>query len=261
MFDRKPLPGKFVWFEHISKDARPAQAFYGEVLGWQSRPFPEDSGYDMIFTGDSDDTMIGGYAAPRFDPQPPHWISYVSVDDVDAAARAAVQNGGKVVEPPTDLPGVGRMARISDPQGAEISVFKNDTGDPADTPATHGRWMWNELHTTDPAKALDFYEKVLGFSHRSMDMGPAGTYHVLSKGGMDRGGITSQLLDGSGPHWLPYVSVDDADTTLALAKKLGGSVLFGPHDIDGIGRFGVVKDPTGAQLAVMKPAPITARTM
>jgi predicted enzyme related to lactoylglutathione lyase len=256
MSDRKPLPGKFVWFEHISKDARRAQAFYGDVLGWQSRPFPEDSGYDMIFTGDTDDTMIGGYAAPRSDRQPSHWISYVSVDDVDAAARTAVQHGGKVVEPPTELPGVGRMARIADPQGAEISVFKNDTGDPADTPATHGRWLWNELHTTDPAKALDFYEKVLGFTHRSLDMGPAGTYHILSKGGVDRGGVTSHLPRGARPHWLPYVAVDDADAALARAKKAGATISVGPEDIPGIGRFGVFTDLTGAVIAIMKPAPM-----
>ena len=36
----KPIPGKFVWFEHVSKDAKKAQAFYGEVLGWQTRAFP-----------------------------------------------------------------------------------------------------------------------------------------------------------------------------------------------------------------------------
>ena len=256
MSDRKSLPGKFVWFEHISKNARRAQAFYRDVLGWKSRPFPEDSGYEMIFTGDTDDTMIGGYGAPGLERQPSHWISYVSVDNVDSAARAAVEHGGKVMQPPTDLAGVGRTARIADPQGAEICVFKNATGDPADTPATHGRWLWNELHTSDPAKAVDFYEKVLGFSHRAIDMGPNGTYYILSRGGVDRGGVSGQLLNGASPHWLPYVSVDDADAVLAQARKHGGAVPFGPHDIEGIGRFGVVKDPTGAVVAVMKSAPM-----
>jgi uncharacterized protein len=257
MPDRKPLPGKFVWFEHLSRDARKAQAFYGEVLGWKARPFPADgSGYDMIFTGDTDDTMIGGYAAPKRDRQPSHWISYVSVEDVDAAAKAATQNGGRVIEPPSDLPGVGRMARIADPQGAEICVFKNASGDPPDAPTTHGRWLWNELHTSDPTKALSFYEKVLGFSHRSVAMGPDATYHILSKDGVDRGGVTSHLPPGVPPHWLPYVEVDDADATIARARKLGAAIPVAPSDIPGIGRFGVLEDPTGAVLAVMKPAPM-----
>src|SRR5262245_17839459 len=213
--------------------------------------------YEMIKTGEAADTMIGGYVAPKSDRQPSHWIAYVSVEDVDAAAKAATANGGKVVEAPSEIPGVGRTARIADPQGAEISVFKNASGDPPDvSPAPPGHWIWNELHTTDAAKALRFYEKVIGFSHRSMDMGPEGTYHVLSKGGVERGGVTSHLAPGAPPHWLPYVIVDDVDGTLASVRKHSGQVVFGPEDIPGVGRLGGCTDPAGAAIAIIKPAPM-----
>ena len=54
MSDRKLLPGKFVWFEHVSQDAKKAQEFYGEVLGWKVRPFPRgEVAYEMILTGDT----------------------------------------------------------------------------------------------------------------------------------------------------------------------------------------------------------------
>ncbi|MGH3054779.1 MAG: VOC family protein, partial [Gaiellaceae bacterium] len=120
MSDRKPLPGKFVWFELVSSDAKKAQSFYGEVLGWKVQSFPMgDRTYEMILAGD---TMIGGYAVPT-PGQPSHWISYISVEDVDAAAKAAAANGGKLVESPHDIPGVGRPARIADPLGAEICPF------------------------------------------------------------------------------------------------------------------------------------------
>jgi uncharacterized protein len=253
MSDRKPLPGKFVWFELVSKDPKKAQAFYGDVLGWKVQAFPMgDQTYEMIYAGD---TMIGGYAGPKSDRQPSHWISYVSVEDVDAAVKAAVANGGKVVDAPYEIPGVGRTARIADLQGAEICPFKNAMGDPAEEDASQGRFFWNELHTTDTAKALAFYEKVVGFSSRAMDMGPGGTYHILEKNGVGRGGATNQLAPGVPPHWLPYVFVDDPDATIAKAKKLGATIQFGPADIPGVGRFGVLQDPTGAVLAVMKPRP------
>jgi predicted enzyme related to lactoylglutathione lyase len=209
----------------------------------------------MICTGDTADTMIGGYATPKSDGQPSHWISYVSVEDVDATAKITTAMGGKVVEAPFDIPTVGRAARIADPQGAELYVIRNATGDPADAPAV-GRWCWNELHTSDPPKALRFYEEVLRFSHRSMDMGPSGTYHILSKGGVDRGGVTSHLPAGASPHWLPYVAVDDADATIARARKGGATIPFGPEDIPGIGQFGVLEDPTGAVLAIIRPLPM-----
>jgi hypothetical protein len=253
MSDRKPIPGKFVWFELVSKDHKRAQAFYRDVLGWKVQAFPMgDQTYEMIYAGD---TMVGGYAAPKSDRQPSHWISYVSVEDVDAAVKAAVANGGKVVDAPYEIPGVGRTARIADPQGAEICPFKNAMGDPPDEDASQGRFFWNELHTTDTAKALAFYEKMVGFSSRAMDMGPGGTYHILEKNGLGRGGATNQLAPGVPPHWLPYVFVDDPDTTIAKAKKLGATIQFGPEDIPGVGRFGVLQDSIGAVLAVMKPRP------
>ncbi len=169
-----------------------------------------------------------------------------------AEARAY---GGKVLDAPSDLPGVGRKARIADPQGAELGLLTDARGDKPDAPATSGGWLWNELHTTEPTTALSFYEKVLGVSHRSMDMGSGENYHILSRGGVDRGGVTGHLPAGAPPHWLPYVAIDDVDATIARARKLGARIPVGPEDIPDIGRFGVLEDPTGAVLAIMKPLP------
>ena len=52
MSDRKPLPGKFVWFEHLSRDPKKAQGFYGGVLGWKVAPFPMgEATYDIPGVG------------------------------------------------------------------------------------------------------------------------------------------------------------------------------------------------------------------
>lgn len=252
--DRKPVQGKFVWFDHVSNDSRKAQKFYNEVLGWKVEPHKsEGETYEMIQAGD---TAIGGYTPPS-NGDKAHWVAYIAVDDVDKATKAATANGAKVTQKPSDIPNVGRWARIEDPQGAEISFFKSASGaDDADAKnIPTGRFFWNELHTTDPDKAITFYEKVVGYTHKSMDMGQGGAYHVIGSGGVDRGGVTHWLEPGVKPHWLPYVHVDDADATVERAKKAGGKVLFGPENIPNVGRFGVLQDPTGAVLAVMKPNP------
>jgi hypothetical protein len=259
MPDRTPIPGKFVWFEHVSNDARKAQAFYGEVFGWKVGSFPMGQAtYEMILAGEKPDSMIGGYATPATPGQRAHWISYVSVEDVDAAAKAAAANGGKVLQPPFDIPAVGRAARIADPQGAELCPFKNETGDPPDDPQAQGSiFCWNELHTSDVAGALKFYEKVLGFSHRAVQMSTSFTYHILSKGGVDRGGAMTddEAPQGVPARWLPYVSVGDADATVSRARRLGANVCLDPADIPDIGRFAVFQDPTGAFVAILKPLP------
>jgi uncharacterized protein len=253
MAERKQIPGKFVWFELVSRDAKKAQAFYGEVLGWKVQPFAMGNfTYEMIQVGDA---MIGGYAEPKDVSQRAHWISYVSVEDVDAAARAAAANGGKVIEEPHDIPTVGRTARIADPQGAQICPFYSSMGNDPDAIAPNGGFLWDELHTSDAASALQFYEKVLGFSHRSADMGGGTTYHILSRSGVDRGGAIEELSNGAAPFWLPYVHVNDVDGTSARVKRLGGKLCVEPADIPGVGRFAVFNDPTGASLAIMKPMP------
>ncbi|MBC8066720.1 MAG: VOC family protein [Deltaproteobacteria bacterium] len=252
MTDGKTIPGKFVWFEHISSDAKQAQAFYAELFGWHAQAFPEGGGYEMIVAGDE---MIGGYGTSGADERA-QWMSCVSVADVDAAVAASVAAGGKVVVPAADSAGIGRLARVADPQGAELWVLNNTRGDPPDRKlAPVGTFFWNELHTTAAAEAAAFYTKVFGYTHAPMDMGPSGTYHVLESAGEGRGGISDDLTAGVAPHWLPYVHADDPDATLERARKLGASTPVDAMDIPGVGRFGVLKDPTGAILAVMKPMP------
>jgi predicted enzyme related to lactoylglutathione lyase len=250
------LPGKFVWYELVTGDAAKARAFYGELFGWKSRSVPlgPAASHEVILDGDA---MIGGYA-PAAPGERPQWIACVSVADVDAAAQAAAASGGRIVEPPIDIPNAGRRARIDDPAGATIYLYRRTGGDHPDVgvvPA--GRFLWNELHTPDPAASLAFYEKVVGFEHRAMPMGDD-VYHIVGKGGVDRGGATHHLEPGTPAHWLPYVVADDPDATLARARKLGGQILMPAIAIPGVGRFGVLQDPTGAVIAAMNPMPSEA---
>src|SRR5262245_33709717 len=161
--ERKTRPGKFVWFEHVSNDPKKAQSFYSEVIGWKVLPWGDS--YEMIQAGETPDSMVGGYASPKKANERAHWRSYVSVKDVDESAKAASANGGRVIEEPFDIPEVGRAARIADPQGAELFVFNSASGDAPDRPGNEvpppRLFFWNELHTTDPGKALSFYEKLL----------------------------------------------------------------------------------------------------
>jgi predicted enzyme related to lactoylglutathione lyase len=246
------IPGKPIWFEHVSPDAKKAQAFYGEVLGWRTKAFPMPGGsYDMIFNGDASDpsTMIGGYGAPRGGAA--CWATVVSVADVDRACARAVEHGGSIVEGPADLPTVGRWARIADPQGAAISILHRDAGDPPDRLTPPGGFVWIELHTTDVPAALRFYDHVLGYTHEAL---PGGDYTVLHSGGAGRGGVSAHT-GGAPPHWLPYVHAPDPDATCARARKAGGTVVMAPTDVPMAGRIAVIVDPTGASLALLRPDP------
>jgi hypothetical protein len=122
------------------------------------------------------------------------------------------------------------------------------------TPAA-GSFCWNELMTTDAAKAKEFYAALFGWKMNDMPMGP-GTYTMLMNAGEQAGGLM-QIRPDMGPlpsHWLSYVMVANVDAAIAKAGSLGAQVHVPGMDIPGIGRFGVFADPTGATLAVFQSA-------
>jgi predicted enzyme related to lactoylglutathione lyase len=110
------------------------------------------------------------------------------------------------------------------------------------------------LWTTDDARALAFYEKVFGYGHDSMDMGPEGTYYMLKTGEVSRGGLMHSVRPDAPSMWLPYVAVADCDATASRSKALGGKVLMEPSDIPNIGRYAIAEDPLGAAIAFIRLA-------
>ena len=156
--------------------------------------------------------------------------------------------------PPTDFPPVGRGATLADPTGAVFSIWTSAQDDRADAEKTPvGDWHWNELMTPDEKKALAFYEGVFGYTHDSMDMGPQGTYYLLKKGEVMRGGLMRSPMPDTPPLWMPYVAVADCDATAAKASSLGAQVIVPPTDIPNVGRFAALIDAQGACIAFMKP--------
>ncbi len=248
------LQGKFVWFELVTRDIKKAQTFYGEVFGWKVTAFDSpDGAYEMITAGD---TMIGGYVKPE-DKSPAHWTSYLSVTDVEAALQRVADAGGKVLVPPFDVPTIGRMAKIVDPTGASLWLYRgvNDDTEGTERPGT---FAWNELITQDPDAAVAFYQKVAGVTDKAMDMGPMGTYHVLHAGEIPRAGIMKAQDPQQPSAWLPYVHVDNADAAVERVTRNGGAVLMPAADIPDVGRFAVFSDPAGAAFAVLQAAPRAA---
>jgi len=245
--------GKFVWFEHRSNEVGKAQAFYAGLFGWSVQHIPVgEGGYDMILNGEQG---IGGFTQAT-GGAPTHWVSYLSVEDVDATFKTIAALGCRTMMPPTDMGPMGRAAAVTDPTGAAFALWKGAEGDRdyADTTPV-GDWYWNELWTDDDKKALDFYTRILGFDTEAMDMGPIGTYHLLKTGGVPVAGLMKSTEPKARNMWLPYVSVADCDASVAKARSLDARLLKEPTDIPGVGRFAILQDTVGAVFAVIKGQP------
>lgn len=121
-----PKPGEICWRELRTKDLPAAVEFYSKLFGWtleQSKVTP--MAYKEIVTGG---TAAGGMMPidETWGPEPPpsHWASYIAVENADETAEKIMANGGSVKVPPFDAPGVGRMAMVADPSGADFAIIQ-----------------------------------------------------------------------------------------------------------------------------------------
>ncbi len=113
------------------------------------------------------------------------------------------------------------------------------------------QFFWYELMTTDTAAAIDFYADVVGWRPQPYD--DTGAYTVLHAGDRGIGGIMACPDKSMPPHWLGYIHSKSVDADTARVKAAGGTVHKEPADIDGVGRFSVVADPTGAVFLFLQP--------
>jgi len=117
--------GALCWNELLTLDTAAAASFYQGLFGWtpHEQEMPPPTGiYTSFLLGD---LPVGGMMAIQSDwgEVPPHWSTYFSVDDCDAAVAAAVELGATVVAPAMEIPGVGRFAWLADPMGATFAVI------------------------------------------------------------------------------------------------------------------------------------------
>ncbi len=258
--------GDFIWYELMTDDADAAQDFYGEILGWTFRNLgQEDTDYRTFSAGSE---TVGGIM-PLTDEMTangarPCWLGYIAVDSVDEAAASIEAEGGSIQREPWDIPGVGRMAFVADPQSAMFYIMRPVP--PADNPdatstafsATEpmvGHCAWNELATTDPAAAKSFYGEQFGWEQDGdMDMGELGKYEFWKVGdarGHMLGAVMPKMPEMPVSMWSYYFRVSDIDKAVETIEAKGGTILQEPIEIPG-GNFAMNgMDPQGAAFALV----------
>jgi predicted enzyme related to lactoylglutathione lyase len=236
------MTSRFIWYELLTTDADAAQRFYGDLLGWTLQPGAQPGmGYRMIVAADGEgiggvlqltDEMKKGGARPV-------WLGYLSVPDVDAAVKAIEAQGGTTQMPPMTIH-AGRIAMVTDPQGAPIYVMtptppagQPDAQSTAFSRTAVGHCAWNELATADPKGAFAFYTRQFGF--------------------LDGGAITRTAAGNQPSMWTYYFRVADIDAAKKNSESGGGRVMHGPQEVPGGDHILIGSDPHGAVFALVGP--------
>ena len=123
----KSAPGTFCWNEVLTGDVKGAESFYTALFGWTSETMEMGPvTYTLFKAGDKE--AAGMMAIPeeaKAHGGKPTWMSYVTVEDVDASTKKAESLGAKICAGPENIPNMGRFSIITDPTGATLGLFQH----------------------------------------------------------------------------------------------------------------------------------------
>ncbi len=262
------IPGVPCWIDSSHPDPEAAARFYGDLFGWEiENVMPEGAGASYLIgrIRGGDVGAIG--PIPEGSPPVARWNTYVWVDSADDAAAAARDAGG-VATDPFDVMEAGRMAVVTDPEGATLCVWQPMQHRGSRIVNENGSVNFNNLVTRDLPGAEAFYGSVFGWRTLAL---PSGVMWMLPGYGdhleestpglreqMGQMGAPDGFIDvvaavdpiGAGDsttpaHWTVTFGVDDVAAIVAKAEALGGKILDGPRDVPW-SRQAVIEDPQGA---------------
>jgi predicted enzyme related to lactoylglutathione lyase len=249
--------GTFSWVDNATTDPAAAKSFYSRLFGWDydDRPMGDGIYYSMA--------QLGGRFVAAIAPQqeneramgvPPHWNSYITVDDVDAVSARVEELGGILHAPPFDVFDAGRMAAISDPTAAVVYLWQPKEHIGAGLVNAPGALCWNDLAARDPEAAQAFWSALLGWKFDKVDAAPI-DYWTIRNGGASTGSVhrAGEELSAEVPsHWLVYFAVDSIDDAAETIGDAGGQALMPKTRAGGNNSFAVFRDPAGATFGLFE---------
>src|SRR5436190_8944026 len=258
--------GRHLWSELMTTDMKAAESFYDKVVGWTSEPFGNSPQPYTLFKRSGSTSGVGGLMErPAGMNMPPFWAMYIGVPELEDAVTQIKRLGGSELSPLIDIPTVGRMQMMKDPQGAAFYVMEPAPRDnpPAlserervegpDRDPEVGEASWLELMTTDQPAATKFYQELFGWQPtEAMDMGDMGKYQMFNRGPRMIGGMMNKPKEmaQAPPHWAIYFRVPDINAAAERIKANGGQILNGPMEVPGGDQILNAMDPQGAAFSL-----------
>lgn len=251
--------GQFCWAELMTSDQEAAKGFYSSLFGYEAadQEIPGGGTYTLLRINGLDAAGLG--TLQEGDPSPPHWNSYICVDDADGYAKKAEAAGGKPLMEPFDVMDQGRMTFVQDPAGAFFGIWQPKSNIGSRITGESGTVVWNELVTSGTDEAQAFYADVFGWKPESWAMKATTDerpYTLFKLDDESVGGMVPPPSPAEAPpFWLIYFGTSDAAASTAKVKELGGQVFMEPFFVEGVGTLAMLADPQGAGFAVLEADP------
>jgi uncharacterized protein len=121
--------GEIAWVDLTIPDAANVKEFYRSVIGWEAKDFKMGDYSDYVVKTPQDKETVAGICHARGSnaDQPPYWLIYIKVKNLEASLDAARRNGGEVLTGPKGSSGA-RFYVLKDPAGAVFAVMEGKAG-------------------------------------------------------------------------------------------------------------------------------------
>ena len=273
------IPGVPCWVDTSQPDPDAAVDFYGGLFGWEFEDMmPPESGAKYLVGRLRGGDVAAVGSIPDAAPPMALWNTYIWVDSADDTAARARDAGGGVMMEPFDVLTAGRMAVLTDPEGAAFMAWEAKDHKGAGIVNEHGALNFNGLNTRDTDAAKSFYGAVFGWRTLALPGGAEmwtrpgyGDYLERDNPGLraliGEFGAPAEFADvvasinpipadqpDTPAHWRVTFGTDDADATAATAAELGGTVIVPPFNAPWV-RMTVLADPQGATFIASKFVP------
>ncbi len=234
--------GEPAWVDLRVTDAPAAAEFYTALFGWEivREPLGADHYNTCLLGGEP----VAGIASSVRPGEAIGWTTYFAVDDIEASGRTVAALGG-VPGPIRRFREAGLAMASEDAQHAIFGLYQAGPRPGITVLNSPGALCWNELNTSDPRGAEEFYRTLFGYVVEPADSATGAGYSLLLVDGSPAAGVLA--LEADWPtllpaRWLTYFAVSDLERSLAQVLALGGKVMLAPLTTD-YGEFCVVRDP------------------
>lgn len=243
--------GQVVWRDLVSPNPKLASQFYKDVFGWTSTQTGSSDNPYWIFK--SNGKPVGGMYQMSESKKNAggEWVPYFSVNSLNDFIAKSKTAGGNVIVKPTELPGRGIVALLTDPQNAYFAIIKSMNGDPPYMQPPENNFLWSEQWANDMNKSADYYKNILNLKSE-VKKDDNRDYILMQNNDKLCVGIIQNPVENVRTHWIQYVRVNDVKATEQKAKDAGAKILIPCDSTIRNGSVTVFADPTGAPIAAQK---------
>lgn len=114
---------RIVHFDIPSDNPERAQKFYQDVFGWEFAKWDGPMEYWMVKTGENDTPGINGGLARRM-PGQIGMMNTIDIPSIDEYIIKIQSNGGQILVPKMEIPGVGHYATCMDTEGNIFGIIQ-----------------------------------------------------------------------------------------------------------------------------------------